>query len=241
MDVTTKAIAVRSTDYKENDKMILLYSLEYGKISVHARGIRKNTAKLKFAADQFCFGQYELAENRGRYTLKTCRQIESFFTLREDITAFYGGSAVMECLMNLTEEGQPDAEIFLLTLKTLEAMTCGTNVLTAVLHFLLNFLDYSGYKLDLSLCSACGEKSGRMYLDLYRGGAVCENCRTAESSAIPRRAAAVCSMVYGMPADKLKNLDLTNDMLKESLALCSRYISHSFIPLKSLAELIKIA
>ena len=38
MDITTKAVALRASDYRENDKMVLLYSLEYGKISVHARG-----------------------------------------------------------------------------------------------------------------------------------------------------------------------------------------------------------
>ena len=46
MDVTTQAIALRNTDVNENDKLILLYSLEYGKITVHAKGIRKSTAKL---------------------------------------------------------------------------------------------------------------------------------------------------------------------------------------------------
>ncbi|MBQ8505506.1 MAG: recombination protein O N-terminal domain-containing protein, partial [Clostridia bacterium] len=46
MDITTKAIALRATDIKEHDKYILLYSLEHGKISVHARGIRKPSAKL---------------------------------------------------------------------------------------------------------------------------------------------------------------------------------------------------
>ena len=43
MDVTTKAVVLKSTDFKESDKYVLLYSLEYGKISVHARGVRKNS------------------------------------------------------------------------------------------------------------------------------------------------------------------------------------------------------
>ena len=82
MEVTTKGIALKATDYKENDKLVLLYTLEYGKITVHAKGIRKGNAKLKFAADQFCFGQYELSRIEDRFTLKTCDQLESFYSLR---------------------------------------------------------------------------------------------------------------------------------------------------------------
>ena len=89
MDVTTKAIALRATDYKENDKFVVLYSLEYGKISVHARGVRKGNAKLRYAADQFCFGNYELAVGGDRYTLRNCEQLTSFYALREDIVAYY--------------------------------------------------------------------------------------------------------------------------------------------------------
>ena len=134
MEVTTRAIAISATDYKENDKYILLYSLEYGKISILARGIRKAAAKLRFAADQFCFGQYELAVTGDRFTLKTCEQLESFFSLREDIVAYYAACTVAESLMNYTEEGQSEPPLFVETLKALETLSCGVNPLLVTLR-----------------------------------------------------------------------------------------------------------
>ena len=122
MDIITKAIALKTTDYGESDKFILLYSLDYGKISVHAKGIRKAKAKLKFAGDTFCFGNYEIAQTGDRFVLKTCEQLESFYTLREDIVAYYSACAIAECLVNYTEEGQSEPPLFLETLRALEQL-----------------------------------------------------------------------------------------------------------------------
>ena len=241
MDVTTKALALKATDYKESDKLILLYSLEYGKITVHAKGVRKSNAKLKFAADQFCFGQYELAKVDDRYTLKTCDQLESFYSLREDVTTYYAACTVAECLINYTEEGQSEPQVFVETLKALQALTNGVEPLLVALRFVLAFLELEGFKLEFDRCSVCGEKKKKLFLDLQRGSLVCDTCRSADSSPVSARVVAACVMLDGMPYDRLGNLNFSLDILKDSLQVCYRYVSHSFFPLKSLNELISIA
>ena len=241
MDVTTKALTLTATDYKENDKLILLYSLEYGKITVHAKGIRKNTAKLKFSADQFCFGQYELAKVDDRFTLKTCDQLESFYTLREDVVTYYAACTIAECLVNYTEVGQSEPPLFVETLKALQALTNGVEPLTVTLRYILKFLELQGFKLEFDHCSVCEQKSRKLFLDLQRGSLVCDSCRSVDSSPVSPRAVATCLMLDGMPYDKLKNLNFSLDLLKDALHVCYRYISHSFSPLKSLNELINLA
>jgi len=241
MEVTTKAIALKATDYKENDKYILLYSLEYGKISVLARGIRKNTAKLRFCADQFCFGQYELAQTGDRYTLKTCEQLESFYNLREDIICYYSACAVAECLINYTEEGQSEPLLFVETLKALETMSCGTDPLIVLLRYILKFLELGGIKFQFDLCAVCGNSSKKYFLNLQRGGLVCDNCREIDNPPVSARAVACFGLIENMDYDKLSNLTVSTDILKESLTVCFKYIAQGYAPLKSLSELIKLA
>lgn len=240
MDITTKGIALKATDYKENDKLILLYSLEYGKITVYAKGIRKGSAKLKFAADQFCFGQYELSKTDDRFTLKTCDQLESFYSIREDVAAYYSACTVAECLMNYTEEGQSEPNVFVETLKALAALADGTEPLIVSLRYILAFLEMQGVKLQFDRCMVCGEKKKNIFLDLQRGGIVCDVCGTADCITISARTAALCKMVENMPYDKLKNLNFTQESLKDALQICYRYISHSFSQPKSLGELLRI-
>ncbi|MCM1289662.1 MAG: DNA repair protein RecO [Corallococcus sp.] len=242
MDMTTKAVALRATDYKENDKMVLLYSLEYGKISVQAKGVRKAGAKLKFACDQFCFGQYELVKTfDDRFTLKTCDQLESFFSLREDVVAYYAACVVAECLVNYTEDGQSEPKIFVATLKALQAIVNGTEPLTVALKFVLDFLRTAGFGLDFSRCAACERSSLRLYLDFGRGGAVCEHCRSSDSIPVGPQTVASCKMLDSVDYDKLKNLVYPLDTLKDALLLCNKYLSHIYYPLKTVAELVKLA
>ena len=241
MEVTTKAIAISATDYKENDKYILLYSLEYGKISVLARGIRKASAKLRFAADQFCFGQYELALTGDRFTLKTCDQLESFYSLRTDILSYYAACTIAESFMNYTEEGLSEPELFIETLKALKALSCGINPLLVTLRYMLKFFEIDGLKLQLDNCISCGSSAKRFYLNLQRGGFVCDNCREADNTAVSMRAHSCCKMVENISYDRIPNINVSNDAVKEALTVCFKYISRSGFPLKSLNELIKLS
>ena len=59
-----KALVLRAADFKENDKLLLLYCGEYGKITASIRGVKKPGAKLKFAAEPFCFGEFMLSDRK---------------------------------------------------------------------------------------------------------------------------------------------------------------------------------
>lgn len=241
MDVTTQAIALRSTDINENDKLILLYSLKYGKITVHAKGIRKSTAKLKFCADQFCFGDYELIKSGDdRFTLKTCSQSESFFCLREDVERYYAACCIAECVIVGTEEGQSEPPLFVEMLRALGALANETEPLIATLRFMQEFLRLEGSALDWDVCSACGNKPQRVFLDAYRGSIVCENCQTADSVAVSPRVVALCKMIDGLPYDKLKNVTATGEILKQGLTVFGKHFARAFAPLRSLPELVRL-
>lgn len=240
MDVTTKAVALKATDYKENDKLVCLYSLEQGKISVHAKGVRKGGAKLKFACDQFCFGQYELAQNGTRFTLKTCEQLHSFYELREDVFAYIAACVIAECIVNYTEEGEADAGVFVTLLKALEQLLGGVNALLITLKFILEFLKLEGFSLDFSKCSVCGASNVPLFLDSQRGGVVCDGCRSADSVRVDSAVVSLCKMVESLPMEKIKNLNVADSLSKQALQVCGRYIAHSFSPLKSLSELLKL-
>ena len=55
MEVKVNAIVIRAIDYKDNDRILTLYSLEKGKITAGIKGVKKAGAKLKFASEHFFF------------------------------------------------------------------------------------------------------------------------------------------------------------------------------------------
>ena len=62
MEVKVNALVIKAVDYKDNDRILTLYSLEKGKITAGIKGVKKAGAKLKFASEPFCFAEYILAE-----------------------------------------------------------------------------------------------------------------------------------------------------------------------------------
>lgn len=110
MEFKTDALVIKATDYKENDKLLNLFTPSRGKLTAGIRGVRKPKAKLAFAAQPFCFAEYVLAEKGGRYTVTAAYLYDGFFALRTDIVRYYAACAVLEiCDALLVEEGESRA------------------------------------------------------------------------------------------------------------------------------------
>ena len=71
--------------YKENDKSVILFSKEVGKMSFVARGVRKLTSKNKSSTDLFVYGNYHLIKGIAYQILTQGKVIDSFLCLRKDL------------------------------------------------------------------------------------------------------------------------------------------------------------
>ena len=86
--IKVRGIVVKTSDYKDNDKLVNIVTFELGRITVLARGVKKNTAKLKYAAEVFNFGEYMLAKKSNMYTMTECVQIDAFSSITQDIDTY---------------------------------------------------------------------------------------------------------------------------------------------------------
>ena len=179
MEIKVNALMLRGVDYKDNDKMLTLYSLERGIIGAGIRGVKKAGAKLKFASQPFCFAEYLLSINGERATVTGATELESFYNLRLDIPSFYMASAISEYLLKCAgEEG--DEPLFMLAVNSLKQLNFSSEKKLAVLaEFLLKALDLSGYGIKGDSCEKCslpahlGEFA---YFDFEKGVLLCEDC-----------------------------------------------------------------
>ena len=105
MEIKVNALMLRAADYQEHDKVLTLLTAEYGKITAGIKGVKKPNAKLKFAAQPFCFAEYILAKRGDKFTVINCSECESFYDLRTDINKFYAASAAVEAANVLTYDG----------------------------------------------------------------------------------------------------------------------------------------
>ncbi len=238
MELIVNGLMLKSADYKENDKILTLLTAENGKITAGIKGVRKAKAKLKFAAQPFCFAEYVLSEKGGRYTVVNASECESFYDLRTDINKFYAASSAAEAANALTYEGEDCREIFTRLIKTLSEM-CGGAESRALISFLLFALGGAGYAVTAENCAVCGAPLhglNKLKFDMDTGSFTCGECGNGAG------ASRVTYNVLRMVQGKSYEQDfITPDGEKRALRLIREYFSYKLnASFKSLSEYIRL-
>ena len=177
MEIKVNAIVIKAIDYKENDKILTLYSLEKGKITCGIKGVKKSGAKLKFASEPFCFAEYILAKKGDRYTVINVTHIDSFYNLRTNLEKYYTGEVVLETINSLTEQETPDANLFSLIITTIKNICYNQNEKAILSKYLHNLVELNGYGINSVNCHLCGEDiDGRVFFRFSDATFACYEC-----------------------------------------------------------------
>lgn len=178
MQFKSDALLLRYADYKESDRMLTLLTAE-GKISASIKGVRKRGAKLSFAAQPFCFGEYVFNRTAGRNTVISASLHDAFYSLGSDIRLFYAASVVTQTCDKLAYEDAESGAFLYLAVKTLKELCLagGDGAAHVLVSFLLRALSAAGYAVRADRCPVCGAlPSGVTRFDFSRGAFTCLDC-----------------------------------------------------------------
>jgi DNA repair protein RecO (recombination protein O) len=193
------ALVLRTTDWSETSRIATLWTREFGKIRVVAKGGRRLKSNFESALDllMLCSIVF-LRKSSGALDLLTeARVVERFPQLRGDLPALYAAYYLAELLSDWTQEYDPHPELFdeaRETLRTLGQPGVATGPRLA--RFELVLLRELGYRPHLGSCAACGAAvtgemlAGGLAFSPAAGGILCGNCRTRQRGAQPVSTAA---------------------------------------------------
>ena len=187
MEIKTEAIVLQTVDYKDNDKILTLFSPSMGKITAGIKGVKKPTAKLAFSAQPFCFAEYVLAEKNGRYTVTSAYLHESFFALRTDLLRFYAACAAAEVCRVILPENEAYDGLFIAFIECLKSLSLAEEeTAETLISFTLIALRESGYPIDLSYAEECDGDIGEvLWFDFADGRfAPFERCTLGERASV---------------------------------------------------------
>ena len=204
MEIKTTAFVLACTDYKENDKLLTLFSAERGKMTAALRGAKKPTAKLKFAAQPFLLGEFILAEKNGFFTVTGASAIDAFYALRADVEKFYAASCMAETLRRVLQEDQPEFALFSALGTAFKLLSYEkTDAKLYLIRFLLTALFEQGVGVDFSACKACGKEAENYAFSFRDGGVYCKNCRPADAVPLKSEVSDLLSAVFSAEAEEL--------------------------------------
>lgn len=130
--ITTKGIILKTSNYGEYDRRLVVLTNDYGKITVFARGVRKQGSRYLAAASPFTYGELKAFPGKDAYSFIEFNAECYFDNIRKDYEGSCYGMYFLEVTDYYSRENNDDRELMKLlyvTLKKLEklVLTPGLN------------------------------------------------------------------------------------------------------------------
>ena len=176
--IHTPALVIRRADYSDYDRMVTLFSPEYGRIDAIARGCRRPKSPLVNAVEPFTSGEFQLYTHKDRFTLEQCQITESFFDLRGDYDRLCHAVYWLKLLDIAILPDTPAPDLFMTTLRALAHLNYGEMPAEMItMAYEMHFMALNGYAPQMNACVRCGRPlDGDARFDASLGGAVCLQC-----------------------------------------------------------------
>ncbi len=181
------AIVLRRRPLGEADRVLTLYTREWGKLSAVARGVRKATSKMAGGLEPFEHVRLLLAHGRG--SLDVVAQVEvldALAPLWTDLRRFGAAALLAELVDAATPEREPHPEIFDLFLEALVLLAEDAAAPVAP-WFILQLVALAGFQPALARCAVCAGEARTPHWSHPLGGLVCSRCAGRDPAAVRLR------------------------------------------------------
>lgn len=244
--ITTNAIVLRHAPYRENDRMLTLFSPTMGRVDVLCRGCRKQRSPLMACSELFCAGEYVLYQSRERLGVQSCQVQDSFYPLREDVDRLTHGAMYLELCEAVVQPGQESERLFLFLLRTLAHLSYGAASPERISTvFLMGFLSLTGFRPEVRGCVRCGAalpQAGKLAaFSPGADGLLCTSCAMQEAPHAPRVDARGVTALQKIMKSGLETLKETEDappgVLSALLAYAQAHVERQLRSVKLLEAL----
>jgi DNA repair protein RecO (recombination protein O) len=226
----SEAIVLRRRDFGEADRLLTLFTRDFGKVRALAKGARKPQSRKGGHIELFMRTNFLIARGRTFDIVTQAELVEPYRGLRHDLTHTAYASYIVELLDNFTVEEDRDVRKYDLLARALHWLEDAADLNLAARYYELHILSLAGYQPQLFRCLDCGEQIQEQdqFFSAELGGLLCPASRPADPRARPISAAAVKILRYlqTRPWDTVKVLRLRPSLLAELEAVAHYYLSY---------------
>lgn len=223
----TRGIILRRRDLGEADRIVTVYTVEFGKRSLVARGSRKTTSRIAGQLEPFSLVHLFIARTRGLDIVSQAQAVEIFQHMRSNEVAITVAGMFSELVDWMTPEEQPNPGLFELLQASLTLLDSDRDPALVTIAFELGILRHLGYRPELYRCGVCDRdlEPGENGFSLETG-VVCLTCRPRAPSVLPLSLDAL-KLLRAIDRGQLSailNLKINPSVLVEVDAILAAYI-----------------
>jgi len=180
----TQAIVLRQTKLGEFDKIVTIYTPEFGKLKAVAKGACRPKSKLAGNIEPLTYSLLLLAKGRNLDIITQSQTINSFLTVKSDLWRMACGLYILELVDSFTVEGNENRPLFDLLLDILKQLSEPDSNEIVLRYFELHLLNHVGYRPQLRRCVGCDShlKPVTNFFSPSKGGVLCPHCKAEENS-----------------------------------------------------------
>ncbi len=120
-----QGMVLKSSDYGEYARRIVLLSLERGKVTVFCQGAKKPGSRTMAATEPFVSGTFRVAKGRSAYNLREAKVNDYMEGLRTDYDALCFGTYFLEVADYYSRENNDDSRLLKLLYTSIKALLAG--------------------------------------------------------------------------------------------------------------------
>lgn len=228
--IRTKGLVIKEVPVDDADKIITLITEDIGKVSVSARGARKN-GRQSYGTQILTYGQYILFKGRNSYILNGCDILASFYDLASDLERFTYAAHMIEMASDACTDDQTTARVLNLLLHGLHALNKGREPQLIASAFTLKLAQVCGYPPHVTSCASCQTRElDTIYFSFKKCGFVCENCAKTDGDAVPVAIGTAKAILHVLCSEHagVYNFHLSSENLASFSDIASRYLSERF-------------
>lgn len=176
--IKTEGIVLKEIRYKDTSKIINVFTKEYGRISIMARGAYRPKSKIMATTQPFSYNEYNLHKGRNFFYLNQGNLLNSFYNIREKMERVAYGCYMLELIEKSLPEEQEHEKLFLLLKKGLRILeNLDEDFIKFIISYELKFISFLGYKPYLQTCVLCKNNNMKsIKFSIENGGIICSNC-----------------------------------------------------------------
>ena len=169
---------LRRSPVREADLLSVIYTREHGKLELLARGAQRLTSKLMGHLEPLTLVRVSIARGRSMDQVTEAEVVNAFPVVKSGYENSARGLYVAELVDGFSALSAANADLFNLTVQTLDALGKTGNSDLALRYFDLHLLRLSGFMPELYNCVECGAElePDRHRFAVGAGGALCTDC-----------------------------------------------------------------
>ncbi|MGB9867844.1 MAG: DNA repair protein RecO [Bacillota bacterium] len=173
----TEGFVIKSADFDESDKLITVFTVDYGKLRLLARGARKPRSRLAAACQQFNLVKFLAFQGRGLDVVSQAETRNAFPVLKGRLDLLAYANCFAELVDTFCGECYPDVTVYSALGSALAMLESGVDPEIVLIWFGLISLGAAGYGPQLEKCALCGKPLvAPCFVRPDAGGVVCSSC-----------------------------------------------------------------